>query len=54
MDDGDPQVGTPQRDDPDAEDLGTTEEAADGGYPEEAQEGADPGPDQRGRSESSD
>lgn len=50
MDETDPTVGTPQRDDPDAEDLGTSGDAADGGYPEEAPKGADPGPDVRERS----
>ena len=54
--DGDPQPGTPARDDPDAEDLGTSGETdqADGGYPEEQQQGADPGPDVRERSRDSD
>lgn len=55
MDDGeDTQVGTPARDDPDAEDMGTSEDSADGGYPEEQQEGADPGPDVRERSRDAD
>lgn len=41
MTDGPDAPQTPARDEPDNEDLGTTEEMAGGGYPEEGPEGTD-------------